>query len=1041
MKKLIFLFALLSHLCMRAQVTTGDCSGAIVLCGDLYTEESAPPGTGFEYEYTGACNQNLETMSLWYTWTVYAPGELSFIITPNDPSDDYDWGLFNITNGGCDGIGPGGTSPEVSCNSWGSFFPPNGPTGISTANGGVSNSGGPGDTNGPPFNANLNVTTGQTYALVVMNWSNSTSGYTIDFGESTASLYDQVPPEPVELTTDCLHSQFVVTFSEVVQTSSADNLDFLLSGPQGEITINNILPLNPTAALEDEYVIFPTAIITEPGTYTLTITDLSGSVIDPCGNATLGTVSIDLDVPMAFDLTSTDACNGMGGEIVVSNIIGVTGDYSILLNGVAQENLVLDSLAPGLYGVTLVDESSCVALHQVNVLNHQIGVSIPEQDSLSCDFPSVQITGVTVSPAQSATFQWFDISDGFTDINQDVIDPVITSTGNYLVVATDEDAFCSATDTISIVASELTDLQFEYQTGDACNGIGGYIEITSVSGGTQPYQYFLNDQPVEVMMPSLLNGSYAVRVLDDNGCAVEQIIDVALNELSFVINDLADLTCLNPEYDLNDIVIVPQQNVTYSFSVYENAEWIILPDTGPSLQINEEGTYMLTVTNPDNLCIYSEQFEVVSLIPDNFTFSSIVTNACNNENGSIMVTSMTNGVAPYVLWVDGIEQDDLLVEGLASGDFLLQLIDAQGCISETMVDVPNDVLQVSYQQPIDLSCVNDEITLQMPVINPSQAVNYDWFQVAANQELIALPVNGPTPTFNDAGEYVVMVTSQQTGCVVGVEITINYDNSSPIYFDAAVTTACNGMGGTAQVIAGGGLSPYSYVVDGISQSDPFFDDLNAGNVAVVVTDADECVLQSTITIPDHLIEVTIPAQDNLTCSDPELQIEGVVVMPPQDVTYAWNYYGNQGWQSMGLDIIDPVINNIGLYSLTATNPQTGCTDTEEIALYPGDLIAVDLDNLIFPNIVTANGDAKNDHWRPVFADLPTLDVMDVFHTYHLHVFNRWGQLVYESDGSDNGRWMIDDSLNEGNYYYTVEFSTYCGGYQVGKKEGWITLMR
>ena len=199
MRKLLFIVFCLSSISSWAQSSISDCNGAIVLCGDLYTETQASLNAGNVIEATGGCNQGVEQNSVWYTFTVQADGNLSFILDPLNDVDDYDWGLFNITTGGCAGLGT--TSPEVECNSYGDFSF-NGPTGISSANGGAGTSNGPGTAFGPPFNADLPVVVGQTYALVVMNWSNSLEGYTIDFGQSTASLYDQVPPVPISATTD-----------------------------------------------------------------------------------------------------------------------------------------------------------------------------------------------------------------------------------------------------------------------------------------------------------------------------------------------------------------------------------------------------------------------------------------------------------------------------------------------------------------------------------------------------------------------------------------------------------------------------------------------------------------------------------------------------------------------------------------------------------------------------------------------------------------------------------------------------------------------
>ena len=88
----------------RAQ-SISDCEGAITLCGDLYTETDASFNSGAIQEFTGICNQNLEQSSVWYSFTVQEDGLLSFILDPLNPMDDYDWGLFDITTGGCEGIG------------------------------------------------------------------------------------------------------------------------------------------------------------------------------------------------------------------------------------------------------------------------------------------------------------------------------------------------------------------------------------------------------------------------------------------------------------------------------------------------------------------------------------------------------------------------------------------------------------------------------------------------------------------------------------------------------------------------------------------------------------------------------------------------------------------------------------------------------------------------------------------------------------------------------------------------------------------------
>ena len=90
MRRLLFVVLCLSSISVWAQTSISDCDGAIVLCGDLYTETQASFNTGNVYEATGACNQGLEQSSVWYTFTVQQAGNLSFILNPLTISDDYD---------------------------------------------------------------------------------------------------------------------------------------------------------------------------------------------------------------------------------------------------------------------------------------------------------------------------------------------------------------------------------------------------------------------------------------------------------------------------------------------------------------------------------------------------------------------------------------------------------------------------------------------------------------------------------------------------------------------------------------------------------------------------------------------------------------------------------------------------------------------------------------------------------------------------------------------------------------------------------------
>lgn len=468
MQKQFFTFVILFlPLLAFNQTSSSDCNGAIVLCGDLYTEESAPPGTGDVYEYTGVCNANVETMSLWYTFTVQQDGDLGFILTPNSPVDDYDWGLFDVTNGGCAGIVANGASPEVSCNSYGSLSVDNGPTGISTADGGTGNSNGPGDLNGPQFNADLPVTTGQTFALVVMNWSNSTDGYTIDFSGSTATIYDDVNPTLLDASSNCGNSEFHIVFSEVIINTTAENLDFQISGPGGSFVFTDVTADNPLDLMDSGFTLGLDASIITPGLYTLVVTNESGFVADACGNLAIdASVTIELFAPLTYELIVETACNGQGGSIQLDDISGGTAPYEFLLNGNLQDDFTSDNLNDGNYTVSISDQNDCVITLQAIVPDNPIAVVIPEQDTLSCARTLVDISGVLVSPEQNVSYSWYYFADGtYNPTGSTSITTSAGSAGVYQLVVVNSDNGCSAEANVTIAsenieAIDLTKMKF-----------------------------------------------------------------------------------------------------------------------------------------------------------------------------------------------------------------------------------------------------------------------------------------------------------------------------------------------------------------------------------------------------------------------------------------------------------------------------------------------------------------------------------------------------------------------------------------------------
>jgi len=251
-----------------------DCINAIPLCTDYFFQPNSYRGEGNnpdEINGNFSCMETGEENSVWYTFRVEVSGDLCFTISPVDSVDDYDWALFNITGASCAQIETN-SGLEVACN-W-TFN--QGCAGETGANGRLDCP--------DQFEPCIPVTAGEVYVLNVSNFTASNAGYALDFSQSTAALYDQLPPVIDEVSSFC--TGITVTFDEQIACASLDPSDFQLEGPGGPFTISQISSNNCDngGTFSRTFNLFLSPLPQQADTFTLY---LSGSVADLCGNVSV----------------------------------------------------------------------------------------------------------------------------------------------------------------------------------------------------------------------------------------------------------------------------------------------------------------------------------------------------------------------------------------------------------------------------------------------------------------------------------------------------------------------------------------------------------------------------------------------------------------------------------------------------------------------------------------------------------------------------------------------------------------------------------
>jgi len=234
--------------------------------------------------------------------------------------------------------------------------------------------------------------------------------------------------------------------------------------------------------------------------------------------------------------------------------------------------------------------------------------------------------------------------------------------------------FCTGVDVPTQITTETT----ETVCGDF---EAGSVVINNTGPGT--FQYSLDGSPFqdEPFFTGLDAGDHLVILLSDQGC-VESIpifIDGPAM-INFVDVGAANTTC---EEENGSLLIATSltNNVTYSIDGIEYQE-------SPAFDSLAAGTY--TVYAQDAFgCTFDDVATIApSELPEIFS-SEIWEDECSYGVGQIIVDAKlgSGGGVQYRL-NDGPLQDDPGFMGLPAGEYMIQIVDEDGCVDERSVEIP-----------------------------------------------------------------------------------------------------------------------------------------------------------------------------------------------------------------------------------------------------------------------------------------------------------------------------------------------------------------
>ncbi len=393
-----------------------DCYGAVPVCDISYAQDYSYTGIGSSDELnTGAtCLYGGESNSVWYVFTPQSSGSFFFEI---ETLMDYDWALYDLTDiGGCEYIS---SATPVLCNYSGT----NGNTGTNTTvNNTLPREVG---ASGSPIMDGMNVTAGNSYALLVNNYSADANGYTITFS-GTASIADNPDGDTPTGAYPVMSSAAASCTSNSIEVEMSEYI-VCLSISQGGFKLTNITTSTDfTSAMTayyggdcDESELTTTLIIDHDGTLTTGTYELEvvnpNTIADKCGNLLQigGTVTFNYLAPLSLTASDTGIC---GGESINLNADGADGIVTYTLNpgGTTNNtNGVFSGLTPSItstYTVSATYGGCTRTATETVTVEGNIVVSIDPTSKTVCDFDDPVIltasTSINGNNCTSCSYTW-----------------------------------------------------------------------------------------------------------------------------------------------------------------------------------------------------------------------------------------------------------------------------------------------------------------------------------------------------------------------------------------------------------------------------------------------------------------------------------------------------------------------------------------------------------------------------------------------------------------------------------------------------------
>jgi len=726
-----------------------------------------------------------------------------------------------------------------------------------------------------------------------------------------------------------------------------------------------------------------TAINLPVGTYNVVVTDYNGCTANAWVTITQPASFISLVIT-----TTNVTCYGLSDGTATAIPSGGTPPYTYLWTPTNQITSTAINLPPGTYSVMVTDTNGCII---------QPGIIINEPLPLSATtaFTDVSCFGgndgtATVTPSGGIspyTYLW-DASTGSQTTS--TATGLIAGTFNVTITDTNGCTF----DTLVIVSQPLSPISIATSvTNVSCFGGNDGTATVIPSGGMPPYTYLWDanaGNQTTSTATGLIAGSYTVIVTDTKGCSDSSIVIITqpLAPLTLSITETA-VTCFGGS-DGTSIVTPSGGTSPYIYLWGANAG----NQTTSTATGLIAGNYLVTVTDT-NGC-----FDTVSIVVTEPDIIIVVTTPddtiCPGGN-AIVGATVNGGNGGYVYnWNQGLPNSPTNnVNPIITTTYVVSIIDTFGCVGN--IDSVTIYMLNLYPDSINAISAGDICIGGTTQISGTYSAGFGIYTFSWNQGLGSGlgPFNvSPSTTTT----YIFTVTDQCNNSVLDSVVVNVFPlpiiNLPPIIAEGCEPLLVNFMdtindSTTVSYLwnfGDGFTSTYASVSHIFSVAGTY-------NITLTVTSAGGCVATSSgnsivIVNPTPIANGTaspfITDTQNPTINFTNLSTGGTTVF--------WNF--GDGDTSI---VNNPThtYQDTGTYlvTLTITN-QYGCVNVYQMTIIIEPFYTFDIPNAFTPNPGGGNGGQYDATSLLNDVFYPTTEFVKEF---KMSIFNRWGELIFESD--------------------------------------------